>query len=78
MTYHLATKIQCLPITIVGYFLFQTINSITEKPYEYFIFFQKAAANPPADLERERAQPFPRWEKRTIATPSHGRAERRL
>ena len=41
-------------------------------------FFQKAAANPPADLERERAQPFPRWEKRTIATPSHGRAERRL
>ena len=41
-----------LPIKIVGYFLFQTTNSVTEKLHEYFIFFQKAAANQPGELGR--------------------------
>ena len=62
----------------MGCFLFQRIKSVTEKPYEHFVFFQKAAENPPGELERERPQLFPRWEKQTIATPNHGRAERRL
>ena len=30
-----------LPIKIVGYFLFQTTNFVTEKLHEYFIFFTK-------------------------------------
>ena len=43
-----------LPIKIVGYFLFQTTNFVTEKLHEYF-FFQKAAANQPGELVRSVA-----------------------
>ena len=41
-----------LPIKIVGYFLFQTTNFVTEKLHEYLLFFQKAAANPAGELGR--------------------------